>query len=618
MSSENELDPSIFKRRQVRPHRGNSASSTAPSIEEEVEPLPENQGLAEVKEADEYSDDVGDGSSLSSLAESGDSESLLDANDGGLASSSLADLIPPGLNIKNPDSPRKSRGQLPSTLQALPPPRPISTILPVSALGQAIKAQRTQPKDPVQAFAKYSGKGAPDPLNIKIYTPFSASPTKPFDITLQKIYQDSESGAPSQITVGDAIGFCLWRYREENVKPEIPRDKLDVNRWSLRLMDDDEVDYDFPALNRTANIAQFTHNNNKPPRRRGGATFDAFGLVEATEDQYKQNKETTPQFTRLFEQFTVESEQQSRPAGLATEANPNARYTTIVPKPFAASSRKNSIDLPAAQVQSTPRMGPPKLIKIHYTSLEAQSMTATLEVSSDTYLAEVLDMVCKKFHLERPYHYLRVTGTTTVALLDRQVAAIGNRTDLDLVRRRFINDGSGNAAGTPSSTPPNAPLLLNEASTTPSRTRPRRTTGETHPLAQAQDAPPGLVFDDPADFKRYDVLRKYANSFFKTQKSVLLLESDAILMLPADAGRATLFDVGRNTGKSVPYAQVIHCKTSRSHPRNFKITTLRQAGDKKSKKMYEFEAGSEGESAEIIREIMRRAINLQPDAAAVG
>jgi target of rapamycin complex 2 subunit MAPKAP1 len=605
MSSENELDPSMFKRRQVRPNRGNSASSTAPSIEEADEHL-ENPVLAEVKELEEYSDDAAEGSSLSSLAETADSGSLLNGDDGRLASSSLADLMPPGLNIKNPDSPRKNRNQQPSTLQALPPPRPISTVIPVSALGQAIKASRTQPKDPVHSFAKFSGKGSPEPLNLKIHCPSTQPAMKPFDAILQKNYQDSESGTTGPICVGDVIGFCLWRYREENLKPELPLEKFDVNRWLLRMMDDDEIDYDFEPLNRTGPITKFTNNNNRPQGlRRRGPAWDSFGLVEATDEQYQQNKEVTLQYTRLFEKFKADrSEPESKPA----EDDTNASIATLVPKPFANSPRKNSIDLPAAQPRSTPRMGPPKLLKIHYTSLESQSVTATLEVSSDTYLAEVLDMVCKKFNLDRQFHYLRITGTTAVALLDRQVAAIGNRIDLDLVRRRFMNEG----AGTPSGTPPNAPLVLNEA-TTPSR-RPRRPT-ETgaHPLAQKQD-----VFDDPADFKRYDVSRKYTNSFFKAQKSVMLLESDSILLMPADAGRATLFDTARSNGKSITYSQIIHCKTSRSHPKNFKITTLRQSGEKKSKKVYEFEAVSEGESTEIIREIMRRAINIRPDDAGDG
>lgn len=38
-------------------------------------------------------------------------------------------------------------------------------------------------------------------------------------------------------------------------------DQQNVNQWTLRLVEDEEVDYDFPALNRTKPVVQFTTAN---------------------------------------------------------------------------------------------------------------------------------------------------------------------------------------------------------------------------------------------------------------------------------------------------------------------------------------------------------------------
>jgi hypothetical protein len=77
---------------------------------------------------------------------------------------------------------------------------------------------------------------------------------------------DDASGGQVPVTVADAIGLSLWRYNEEALKPPIQEDKTNVNRWTMRMVEDGEVDYDFPALGRTRPIADFTSNNNRPAR----------------------------------------------------------------------------------------------------------------------------------------------------------------------------------------------------------------------------------------------------------------------------------------------------------------------------------------------------------------
>jgi hypothetical protein len=614
MSSENELDPSVFQRRQLKPSRSNPNNTPLLDHDEDDE-FWEQERLEDVKEDEgEVSDHVSEGSSLSSeYAGTVDSASLLDPDEH-ITSSPLADLIPPGLNITSPSSPRKPKGQQASTLQALPPPRPISTVIPISALGLAIRARQAKPTNPVENFARFSGKGALEPLNIKIYTPFSEESDEPFEMPLQKSVQDSVSGAAAMVTVADAIGLCLWRYCEEGLKPVISREDLDVNRWTLRIVDDGEVEYDFPALNRISNIVDFTSNNNRPARARSrGKVFDEFALVKATDAQYSENKKLTPKYTRQFEEF---NEAKVEPSEATDESVDNSLVidddlmNTSVPKPFAFASRKGSatLDQPAIPtVHSTPRTGPPKLLKIHFTSLEAHAQTSTIEVTTDTYIAEVLELLCKRWSLDKAHHFLKISGTNTTAPLDRTVEAIGARTDLDLVRRRFAHDGTLGLASSPSSSSPNAPLWVPPEASAKKGKKGPITANSTHPLAQKQDA-----WGNSAAYKKYTVIRKQPMSFAPSHSRTLLMDGEYLHICPSETGK-TLFDTTNAKTTTVPFSYIIGCKTSRRHPKAIQVKVLRDR-DKETKR-YDFEAQTVAEAGEIVAEIKK---GMDPFRAAEG
>lgn len=595
LSSENELDPSVFQRRQINPFRTSKSSNILEQQREEDEEEFSQNPSDQIEEA---SGDESDETSLSSeFAETADSESLLDDVHNPLTSSPLANL-PPGMTI-NPPSPRKPRTAPTSTLQALPPPRPISTIQPISALGQAIRARQAKPNNPVEIFARYSGKGALNPLDIKIYAPSCETPDKPFDMPLQRTVKDGDTGDTPQVTVADAIGFALWRYHEEGLKPPIARNKLDVNRWSLLLADEGEIEYDFPALNRHANMSDFTSNNNRPARfRTRGKGYDEFALVEASEYQYQQNRKLTPKYTKQFEELTEESAESNPQAlentGLDSSALDGGLLDTFINKPFAFAARKQSTtlaDKPAIPTNySTPRMGPPKMLKIHFTSLEAYSQTTSIEVTTDTYIAEVLDIVCKKWNLDKAHHFLRVTGTNTVAPLDRTVEAIGSRTDLDLMRRRFAFDGAIGLAGSPGSSSPNAPLLL----TTDTPKKGKKALPAAHPLSQKQD-----LWSNNSNYKKYTVVRKQPMSFTPSHQRTLLMDGDYMHILPGETGK-TLFDTSTKT-TTIPFSMIVGCKVSRRHPKTFRVIIFRE----RETKRYDFEAQNISESAEIVQEIRK-------------
>ena len=551
MSSENELDPSIFGARRKPPNPIKAAKAGSLLTEKHKEE--ERQQMRNLTTTiNEDSEAESDRSDLSSeFAETVDQESLLDE----IAISSMAEM-PPALSV-NKESPSKLKNTPSSLLQPLPLARPISTIQPTSLLGQALRAGKSKPKNPVESFARLSGKGALDPLNIRIYAPFSEVPNRPFDMPLLKSVQATDSGEIPQVTVADAIGLSLWRYREEDLQPPIDESRLSVNLWVLRMVEDGEVEYDFPPLNRVQPIVAFTSNNNRGPRGRSREKpYDEFALVEANEAQIRENKKLTPKFDKLVEATILEAPEADSRRQSQTERKdlPVAAAVPRKPAPVPA-------DKPAfAAIHSTPRMGPPKILKIHFTSLEASSQISTIEVTTDTYLAEILDTVCKRWKLDKSYHVLKVSGTNTIAPVDRIVESLGARTDLDLVRRRFANDGALGLAGSPGSSSPNAPLILAEEMPAKGQRKGRMI----HPLAQKSE-----VLNSSAKYKRYNVIRKQTMSFAPSHQRVLLMDEDYLHILPGEAGK-TLFESSVKTSR-VPFSIIVGCKVSRRHPKTFRV-----------------------------------------------
>ena len=581
MSSENEVDSGMLKRRPANPTKAARSNNILQQTHEEDE----RQHLPSATNT--INEDSAEGSVHSSLlsefGETADSESLLDD----IASSSLNDLPPP-MEL-NSDSPQRSKPSFSSTLQPLPPPRPISTIQPTSLLGQALRAQRETPKNPVEPFARLSGKGVPDPLYIRIYAPFSKAPDRAIDMPLLKTVQDNESGEKPQVTVADAIGLTLYRYGEESMEPPIESSKLNVNRWTLRMIEDGEVDYDFPALTRTKPISAFTSNNARGPRGRSREKpYDEFALVEASDREFKENQGLTPKYDKLAASVLPKKEGSPEPKPQGKRSM-EAKDPTSTPA-AAYNSQVVPVDKQFRPViQSTPRMGAAKMLKIHFTSLEAISQVTTLEVTTDTYLAEVLDNVCKRWKLDKAYHMLKVSGTNTVAPVDRTVEALGPRNDLDLVRRRFANDGALGFAGSPGSSSPNAPLILDGDA--PRKVK--RNAPMLHPLAQKQD-----LLSMTARFRKYNVVRKNPMSFAPSHQRVLLMDEEYMHILPGETGKA-LFDSGGKTSR-VPFKMIVGCKVSRRHPKTFRVVILR---DKDEQKRYDFEAQSVQDATDIVEEI---------------
>ena len=584
LSSEAEPDPAYFQRRQI------NAKQTPRST-----PLDSltRTSTAESNLAGTQDDSDGDsiGSDLSSdLGDPIGSGSVLNAatTDSPTSSPIFAGAAAVESQRVQAESIKRTRTLPP--LQELPPARPISVISPVSLLSKALNAQKATPKNPIQAFATLSAKGSPDPLWIRIYAPFSNDPEEPFEMPLARA--SKEGGL---VMVAEAIGLALWRYSEEELQPALKPEQLNVNKWVFRMVEDGEVDYDFPALVRTRPITDFTSNNNRGARGRSrGKPFDDFALVEASGPQLQANNKETPQYIPEEREKTPQEPQRTATPNLPppnTRAPPSRSNVLLAGQPFATALANTSLtpaDRPAPIApQATPRIDKLKQIRVRHFDIDIAARTTTLEVSADSYIAEILDHVCKKWNFDKAFFVLKVSGTNTVAPLDRTVEALGTRSDLELVRRRF-GAGPSSLIGSPGSASPNAPLLLDIQGPTK---KSRRGQGTLQAMAQKQD-----LLSSASNFKKYYVTRKQLTSFTQGSQRVLIFDGDLMHVMPADTAKTAYAKTS-----SIAFSDILKCKVSTKHSKLVRVL-VRRPGESKR---YDFEARTAGEAQEIVDEISR-------------
>lgn len=594
MSSENEIDPAYFQRRQISAQKSSNSVSLSNVLKEE------DGHTHRLVTTDPHDPDDSDGDSVNSaasseLGETIDSVGLPDTMHVPRLESTpiLPDMRHTDMRLPS-ESPKKMRS-IPA-LQAFPPPRPISFIQPISLLSQGLKATSAT-SNPIQKFASLSGKGSPNPLWLKVYTPISEDPEEPFEVPLLRTSKDGEP-----ITVAEAIGLCLWQYQEEGLKPELKPEQLNVNKWVLRLVEDGEVEYDFPALTRTSGMSDFTTNNNRGARARSrGKPFDDFALVEASVREFEANKRETPMMSPTSDEVAPRKSLPEEHAGNTATAPPmvtrpsNRSNVLLAGQPFA-SALSNTGFVPADKptqinATATPRLGSMKTLRVRYFDLDTVGQTTKVEISTDSYIAEVLDLVCRRWNLDKAGFVLKVPGTNTVAALDRTVEALGTRSDLDLVRKRF-GAGPSNLTGSPGSASPNAPLLLDILG--PTYKKGRRGQKMPHPLAQKED-----MMMSATNFKKYYVTRRRVTSFTQNNSRVLVFDGDFLHNMPADTGKA-MIDSNAKTN-SFAFADVIRCKVSTKHSKLIRLVVRRS----NESKQYDFEARTAGEAQEIVDEITK-------------
>ncbi|EAQ90980.1 hypothetical protein CHGG_02915 [Chaetomium globosum CBS 148.51] len=376
VSSENEFDASGFHK-----HReaARAAAARAAKLSVKLNTEPTEGVRRQASDLLEDEEDDSDASDMSSaLIESIDSASILEAVKNPLNASLTHQVVgtPPRAFTRR-STIRKSAIHAPlhAPIGELPPPRPMSTIRPLSMmqpkslLSTALKAKKTKPALPFDTFASLSGQGDPNPIMLRIYAPFSETPSRPFEVLIRRTVHQGEGG-DRPVTVADLIGLSLWRYNEEKREPSLPRDKLDVNWWTLRMVEEDgEIDDDFPPLERKKGLISFTTVNNKAGRSRSNSRlYDIFGLVQASPDEFEENKRNTPQ----FEQEPAEEEEDKDPtprntprpdAGLPPPSRP--RENPLLNTAYRANTTIFA-DIPqSTQPANVSSRGEKRLLRIH-------------------------------------------------------------------------------------------------------------------------------------------------------------------------------------------------------------------------------------------------------------
>ncbi|KAF1967801.1 stress-activated map kinase-interacting protein-like protein [Bimuria novae-zelandiae CBS 107.79] len=613
MSSENEMDSLAFHKRRMNPRKAAKASHLLSEriSEDEKEPL---EALNEGNESD---------SSLSSeFSGTADSGSFIGEGDDPLDSSPPADLRNmPALTHFASNSPKKPKAQLTPTLQALPPPRPISFIPPVSALTQALQAKEQKPSNPLQRFAAWdaASEANSNPIYIKLYCPFASKPSKPLELLIRKTADNGNT-----VTVSEVIGYALWRYQEEKLEPPIPAEKVNVNCWVLRMYDDGEIDDEFPPLTRNRPLMDFASNNSRGMRPRAREKpWDEFGLVQASEREIAENEKITPE-------FSLEAAAAVAASKKSTEEAPIAKLPPPKPMPSRAKSFRNPITGPSfaptatrkdtstladaptiSNVTSASRTGAPKTLAVHYTDEHFNNKRIPIPCTTDTYIAEVFDQVCRDLRLDKGLYVLKVSASTTVAPPDRTVEALGSRVDLDLVRRRFVGDGVFGLAGSPGSSSPNAPLTIATGGAPKKTKKADRTAAAVsghallHPLSKHSSSNPSaaapLTLTNTTYYKRWPVTRKQPMSFASSTSRTLAVDNEYLHIMPGETGTSKqIFDQPAKT-TTVHFSSVVGSKVSKKHPKMFRVVVFKE----KETKRYDFEAQSAHDAGEIVKEIKR-------------
>ncbi|KAF1822352.1 uncharacterized protein K489DRAFT_410671 [Dissoconium aciculare CBS 342.82] len=614
MSSENEYAPDAV--RAGRPGKGRSVLALEDDIKEE-----EESDIALASDLDDEGTDVGD-----QVSDLSDEEFEHTAGSGSLlvlgvaaASDELSSsvirpppVIIPAITPANSSPKRFAKDALPK-LPKLPAGQRVQSTQGVSMLSMLLKGKDggAGNEKPFQRFAEFSGKGEATPLWIKIYAPFSSTPTEPIEVPMRKTKDDKP------VTVAELIGLALWRYEEEEYQPALQQDERNINRWTLRIVEDEEVDFDFPALGRTRPVTDFTSNNNRPPQRRArDKPWDEFGLVKATDEQFAENEALTPQvsdttMTKSVAAMTPRLEvskplvagsifrsHSDGPITTATTVNTNPITAGI---PFGAMLRKDStvppMDAPqTAGPRGATKMGPPCTVTVQYTDSQSfVTRNEQFETTTDSYIGDIFEQSCRRLNLDKASHVLKIHGTSTVAPNDCMVEVLGEKLHLNLVRRRFQDIGPHGSSPV-SGISPDLPVDMRIGTSNPSRYGKAARLATTTKVNATTETIYRLNKDGGG--KRYNVIRKQPLSFAAPHPRTLIITPEYMTIMPA-APDSLAAPIGKIT--NVAMSSVIGAKISRKHPAIFKIFVMRN----RETKRYDFEAKSKAEAESAVADVRK-------------
>lgn len=418
----------------------------------------------------------------------------------------------------------------------------------VSALSALIEQKKAKADNPFAAdHGFFSGKGDSNALNLKMYLSFSKQ-SSPMQLVIKR-----------DVTVQEAIGYALYVYVDEKMQPPLDANKSTVAHWNLRMVEDDgEIDEDFPPLERTRKVS--------------GYGYDEFGIVEATATQVKAN------------QALAARQRKPTPATapLNSVATLAAPQTAINYASLASASISSPITASATRASAMGPSGSQIFLRIRVNPSDQVMYTTLINVTTDMYIADVLDLICRRRNLDSKDWVLTIPDKNNIFVpLDRTVESLEGVQELSLVKRALVFNS-------PIGTPAAQAALMNSTSSPNAGLF-------THQKRRSEVAQPKYVSSNDfiSSYRKYTVNRKMPISVGKHER-VLAIDGDYIQILPSES---KAFENAKTSSFRV--TSIADIKQSSRAPHNFKIFVDRG----REVKRYDFEAQSDKEATEIVQKI---------------
>lgn len=425
-----------------------------------------------------------------------------------------------------------------------------------SLLSSQIQDKSSTLDNPLDEYMSASGKATKKPLNIYMYMPSSSCPDTPWEVSLLP-----------DVTVSRAIGFALYTYSLNRLEPALTTAQCDANLWNCYMVEDGEVDEDI-VLDRTTELSRYG---------------EEFALVEASPSEYSENKKRTPN------KFGVEAKTNAASPGAAGVVPVSVPPTMII-------DDDSTTALPTTIERETVRL------RIHLESTN----TVTLNVDRGSYLAEVLETICKRRTCDTSLYTLALFGTKIIAPGDRTVEALQGHHELELLQKKYVSQSVGYIYP-PKSQNPAAPIIPRGSAALFTHTG-SVAGGALGKLSgkSLKHAPQNFLLgpSSPSDdlgsdaYQKYQVWRRQPMSFISKHEKVLAFDGEYIHIMPSDD--KTKFETSKTSSFHV--GRIIKCKQSRKVPSNFKIVVNKPSGPKR----YDLEAVSVSQCVEIVTKIRHR------------
>ncbi|KIO33773.1 hypothetical protein M407DRAFT_177775 [Tulasnella calospora MUT 4182] len=439
-----------------------------------------------------------------------------------------------------------------------------------SALTAMLSAKTSVSDNPFTTlYAAMSGRAESASVTLRVWFPESGGPAaqKPLELKVRK-----------DATVEEAIGFGLWTYWDQGIEPKLDEGlegdgeeveqkrevKLSALGWNLKIAEfDGAVDEDFPALDRSRGISKFN--------------FSDYAICEATPTQVEQNRVLESKIVRRPSRMMISKKSRSDTNTSATTAASTLAPLTVGGGITMTGGRTPSDTMMLSALTGAPKSGlimstgPPIFLKVRIAAAADMHYSTTVNATSEEYMADVLERVCRRRKIESTKEWALVTGDMRIVIpLDRTVASLAGKSDLVLVKRALLEQLGIKDKRAARSSDPNASIFKRMSEV---------------PTSSA-------ALDFTAAYKRFVVYRKLPMLVGRHERA-LAIDGDYIHIMPA-ANRGLLDSVKTSSyhKKSIKY-----CKQSKKPPMTIvKLVVVRDGGNK----TYDFEAEDAKKAAEIV------------------